>query len=134
MPAYVVLVSAPTGEKAAVLATALVEKKLAACVSRVPGVQSTYYWEGKLVQAGEELLIIKTDKTRFKALVKAVKALHPYKVPEILALRVKEGERNYLRWLLEQVEAPRKKVRRPPGQPKKVRLVPVPAPAKVVQA
>lgn len=117
MPAYVVLVSAPQGEKAAALARALVEQKLAACVNRVPGVQSTYVWEGKLVEEGEDLLVIKTDKTKFKALVKAVKALHPYKVPEVLALRVKEGNRDYLSWLLDSVRAPRKKIR-VPNKPK----------------
>ena len=117
MPAYVVLVSAPRGEKAAALAKALVEQKLAACVNRIPGVESTYWWEGKLLVEGEELLLIKTDKTKFKALVKAVKALHPSKTPEILALRVKEGERSYLRWLLDTVQAPRKKVRIPEGKP-----------------
>jgi periplasmic divalent cation tolerance protein len=118
MPAYVVLVTAPPGEKAASIAKALVEQKLAACVNRLPGAYSTYVWEGKLVEEAEDLLVIKTDKTKFKALVKAVKALHPASVPEVLALRVKEGERNYLRWLLDSVQAPRKKVRRPPGQPR----------------
>ena len=120
MPAYVVLVSAPQGEKAAAIAKALVESKLAACVNRIPGVQSTYVWEGKLVEEGEELLLIKTDKTKFKALVKAVKALHPAKTPEVLALRVKEGSRDYLSWLLDSVKAPRKKIRipnKPKAQP-----------------
>ena len=116
MPAYVVLVTAPPGEKAAAIAKALVEQKLAACVNRIPGAHSTYVWEGKLVEEAEDLLVIKTDKTKFKALVKAVKALHPASVPEVLALRVKEGERNNLRWLLDSVQAPRKKVRRPAGQ------------------
>ena len=121
MPAYVVLVAAPSGEKAASIAKSLVEQKLAACVNRVPGVQSTYVWQGKLVEEAEDLLLIKTDKTKFKALVKAVQALHPASVPEVLALRVKEGERKYLSWLLESVQAPRKKIRIPAGQPKKVR-------------
>ena len=121
MPAYIVLVSAPTGEKSAAIAKALVEQKLAACVNRIPGVRSTYVWQGQLVEEAEDLLLIKTDKTKFKALVKAVKALHPASVPEVLALRVKEGERNYLNWLLESVAAPRKKVRVPAGQPKKAR-------------
>jgi periplasmic divalent cation tolerance protein len=122
MPAYVVLVSAPSGEKAAAIAKSLVEQKLAACVNRVPGVQSTYIWEAKLVEEAEDLLVIKTDKTKFKALVKAVKALHPYSVPEIIALRVKEGERSYLRWLLDSVQAPRKKVRIPAGKPKTAKV------------
>ena len=121
MPAYVVLVSAPSGEKASAIAKALVEQKLAACVNRIAGVHSTYTWQDQMVEEAEDLLIIKTDKTKFKALVKAVKALHPASVPEILALRVKEGERNYLRWLLDSVEAPRKKIRRPEGQPRTIK-------------
>jgi periplasmic divalent cation tolerance protein len=121
MPSYVVLVTAPSGEKASAIARALVEQRLAACVNRIEGVQSTYRWDGKLVEEGEDLLLIKTDKTRFKALVKAVKSLHPASVPEVLALRVKEGERQYLSWLLESVQAPRKKIRIPAGSPKKAR-------------
>jgi periplasmic divalent cation tolerance protein len=121
MPAYVVLVTAPSGEKAAAMAKALVEQRLAACVNRIASVQSTYVWEGQLVEEAEDLLLIKTDKTKFKALVKAVKALHPAAVPEVLALRVKEGERKYLHWLLESVQAPRKKIRIPAGLPKKAR-------------
>jgi len=89
-------------------------KKLAAPASTAcPAPHSTYVWEG---QAGgkkpKSFLIIKTDKEPSVKgpLVKAVKALHPASVPEVLALRVKEGrKRNYLRWLLDSVAGPRKK-------------------------
>lgn len=125
----VVLITAPP-EKAASLALAIVEGKLAACVNRVPGVLSTYWWEGKVESAAEELLICKTDKLKVKALVKAMKTLHPSSVPEVIALRIKEGNRDYLRWIADSLGTPRKKQRVPKGQPKKARPPkPTPAPS-----
>ena len=106
----VVLVTAPPGDPAVAMARLLVDERLAACVNILPGVRSIYRWEGKVADEPEELLVIKTDKTRFKELVKAVKAVHPYAVPEVIALRVKEGHRDYLRWLFDAVEAPRKQL------------------------
>ena len=100
--ALVTVPDAATGEK---LAHLLVSEKLAACVNRVPGLASTYWWEGKVETAGEELLLIKTEKTRFKELVKTVKANHPYSVPEVISFRIKEGSRDYLKWLGESVGA-----------------------------
>ncbi|HTA16550.1 MAG TPA: divalent-cation tolerance protein CutA [bacterium] len=117
----VVLITAPAGEKAAGLARLLVEQKLAACVNRVPGVESVYWWHGKIETAAEELLIAKTDKLKVKALVKAVKAAHPYETPEVVALRIKEGNRDYLRWIADSLGTPRKKQRIPTGLPKKPR-------------
>ncbi|HTB21344.1 MAG TPA: divalent-cation tolerance protein CutA [bacterium] len=117
----VVLITAPAGEKAAALARLLVEQKLAACVNRVPGVESVYWWKGKVESGAEELLIAKTDKLKVKALVKAVKAAHPYETPEVIALRIKEGNRDYLRWIADSLGTPRKKQRVPTGLPKKPR-------------
>jgi periplasmic divalent cation tolerance protein len=107
----VVLITAPAGDKAAALAKKLVEDKLAACINRVPGVQSTYWWEGKVEQESEDLLIAKTDKLKVKALVKAVKAAGYSKVPEVIALRIKEGNRDYLRWIAATLGTPPKKQR-----------------------
>ena len=118
----VVLITAPTGEKSAALAKLLVEQKLAACVNLVPGVKSTYWWEGKVTEDAEDLLIAKTDKLKVKALVKAVKANHPYSVPEVIALRIKEGNRDYLRWISASLGTPRKKLRVPKGKAKEPRL------------
>jgi periplasmic divalent cation tolerance protein len=117
----VVLITAPAGEKASALARLLVEQKLAACVNRLPGVESVYWWHGKIETAAEELLIAKTDKLKVKALVKAVKAAHPYETPEVVALRIKEGNRDYLRWIADSLGTPRKKQRIPSGLPKKPR-------------
>ena len=122
----VVLITAPSAE-AGPLARHLVEEKLAACVNRVPGVQSVYWWQGKVEESSEELLIAKTDKLKVKALIKAVKAKHSYSVPEVIALRIKEGNRDYLRWIASSLGTPPKKQRIPAGQPKKIRG-PKPAP------
>ena len=116
----VVLITAPAAE-AGPLARHLVEEKLAACVNRVPGVQSVYWWQGKVQEAAEELLIAKTDKLKVKALIKAVKSRHSYSVPEVIALRIKEGNRDYLRWIASSLGTPPKKQRSPAGQPKKIR-------------
>lgn len=116
----VVLITAPAAEADA-LARHLVQEKLAACVNRVPGVHSVYWWEGRVEEASEELLIAKTDKLKVKALVKAVKAKHSYKVPEVVALRIKEGNRDYLRWIAASLGTPPKKQRIPVGLPKRPR-------------
>jgi len=114
----VCLITAPEGEAAQKLARLIVEVKLAACVNLLPGVKSTYWWEGKIEEAGECLLIAKTDKLKVKALIKLVKANHPYSVPEVISLRIKEGNRDYLRWIAESIGTPPKKQRIPKGKPK----------------
>ncbi len=101
MKAYVVLITAPAdGDAAERLARALVEERLAACVNRVPGLISTYWWEGKIEEDREELLVVKTTEDRLEALLKRVPELHPYTVPEVLALPVEQGHPPYLEWLV----------------------------------
>ncbi len=129
----VVLITAPA-EQAPALALGIVEAKLAACVNRVPGVQSTYWWQGKVETAAEDLLIAKTDKLKVKALVKHVKLKHPYSVPEVIALRIKEGNRDYLRWIADSLGTPRKKERSPKGQAPKPRTGKKNTPAQATQA
>jgi len=81
------------------LARALVEARLAACVSVVPGVRSFYHWQGGLETAAECLLVIKTSRALFPALQLEIEKLHSYAVPEMLALAVVAGSENYLAWL-----------------------------------
>jgi uncharacterized protein involved in tolerance to divalent cations/8-oxo-dGTP pyrophosphatase MutT (NUDIX family) len=95
---FVTVGSASEGDR---LGQALVEERLAACVNRLPGVHSIYRWEGKVEQSAEELLIIKTRKTVFRALEKRVRELHSYAVPEIIALPIVTGSEPYLKWLSE---------------------------------
>jgi periplasmic divalent cation tolerance protein len=99
----VVLVTVGTAEEGERLAHALVEGRLAACVNRIPNIQSVYRWEGKVEQSQEELLLIKTRSGLFAALEKKVRELHSYDVPEIIALPLVAGNEAYLRWLGEQV-------------------------------
>ncbi len=95
----VVLVTAPDVELGGRLARTLVEERLAACVNLVPQVHSIYRWEGKLQEDAEVLLVIKTRADRVAALAQRVTALHPYALPEIIALPVLDGNAAYLRWV-----------------------------------
>jgi periplasmic divalent cation tolerance protein len=97
--AIVVLVTAPTPERAAELARTLVEERLAACGNVVPGLRSIYRWEGKVQDDAEALLLLKTTRGRFEALRDRVLALHPYQVPEVIALPVEAGSAKYLEWI-----------------------------------
>jgi periplasmic divalent cation tolerance protein len=98
--ALVVLVTAPTPERAAEIARALVEERLAACGNVVPAIRSIYRWEGKVQDEAEALLVLKTTRARFEALRDRVLALHPYEVPEVIALAVETGSAPYLAWLV----------------------------------
>lgn len=97
--ALVVLVTTPTPERAAEIARALVEERLAACGNVVPGLRSIYRWEGKVQEDVEALLVLKTTRGRFEALRERVLSLHPYDVPEVIALPVEAGSAPYLAWL-----------------------------------
>ena len=97
----VVLVTSPDKKSAARLARVLVEERLAACANLVPGLRSIYRWEGKVRDESEVLLILKSRRAIFPALADRVRALHPYTVPEMLALPVSDGSAPYLRWLRE---------------------------------
>ncbi|MFC1754170.1 divalent-cation tolerance protein CutA [Thermoproteota archaeon] len=89
----------PTKSKAKAIGNFLISKKLAACVNIIPAVDSLFWWEGKVDKAKELLLMIKTKKKLFTKLVKAVKSKHPYSVPEIIALPIVAGSRDYLNWI-----------------------------------
>jgi periplasmic divalent cation tolerance protein len=97
----VVLVTCGSEEEALKIANALVEARLAACVSLIAPIRSIYRWEGKIWDEKEWLLIIKTQKQRFEAVEKKVKSLHSYSVPEIISLAIVEGSPSYLSWLEE---------------------------------
>lgn len=97
--ALVVLVTAPSAAKAAELGRAVVSERLAACASVVPAIRSIYWWEGKVQDEPEVLIILKTTRARFEALRDRVLALHPYQVPEVIALPVEAGSERYLEWI-----------------------------------
>ncbi|MDX1380653.1 MAG: divalent-cation tolerance protein CutA, partial [Xanthomonadales bacterium] len=83
----------------AALGRAVVSERLAACVNVVPGVRSIYRWNGDLQEEGEVLLVVKTTSDRLEALTERILALHPYDVPEVLALPLAAGSGGYLAWV-----------------------------------
>lgn len=95
----VILVTVVNQKEAVRIGEEMVNAKLAACASVVPGIQSIYRWKGKVAKAQEVLLILKSTKPRYRALENAIKALHTYEVPEIIALQVKEGLDRYIGWV-----------------------------------
>ncbi len=99
MEYIVVLITAPDEEGAAGIARALVEERLAGCVNILKGVRSIYRWEGRIEDEPEALMVVKTKRALFGELQKRVKELHPYSVPEIVALSIVEGSEGYLGWL-----------------------------------
>jgi periplasmic divalent cation tolerance protein len=94
------LMTAPDAETGRRIARALVEERLAACVNVVPGVTSIYRWKGAVEEAAEVMLVAKTRAERAAALAARVRALHPYELPEVVALPVTDGSRAYLRWVV----------------------------------
>ena len=104
--ARVVLITAPDASTARVLARALVERSLAACVNLVPGVTSIYRWKGALEEQSEVLMIAKTTAARVHELEALLIELHPYDVPECVVLEPAHVEAKYLRWLIEATSPP----------------------------
>ncbi|MBD8872177.1 divalent-cation tolerance protein CutA [Rhodanobacter sp. DHB23] len=90
------LCTCPDAASAQKLAETLVGERLAACVNRLPGVLSTYRWQGEVHAEGEELLLIKTTTPRFEVLKARLLELHPYELPELIALPIEHGHAAYL--------------------------------------
>jgi periplasmic divalent cation tolerance protein len=89
----------PTAEKAADIARILVEERLVACANLLPAVRSIYRWEGKLNDDNEVLVLMKTTRGHLDRLKRRLLELHPYELPEMLALPVESGHRPYLDWI-----------------------------------
>ena len=94
-----VLVTCPNTKVGEEIGRTLIDERLAACVNIVPRLISIYHWQGKICRDAEILLVIKTGRTRLPALIRRVKALHPYSVPEIIALPILGGSAPYLSWV-----------------------------------
>ncbi len=101
--ACVVLITAPDLSAAQKLARTVLEQKLAACVNIIPGITSLFWWQNKIDEQTEVLLVSKTVRAKVSALIAAVKQAHPYEVPEIIALPIVEGSEDYLRWVRDSV-------------------------------
>jgi periplasmic divalent cation tolerance protein len=100
-----VITTTANKEDAAKIAAALVEKRLAACVQIVGPVHSIYRWEGKVEQAEEWQCLIKSRQDLFLAVEQVIKNIHPYEIPEIIALTIVAGSADYLQWLRDEIKA-----------------------------
>jgi periplasmic divalent cation tolerance protein len=97
--ALVVLTTVSSEEDAVALVRGLLDRRLIACGTVLPGARSLYRWEGRIADEREVLVVLKTRSARLGAIEAAFDELHPYKVPELLALEVAAGNARYLTWL-----------------------------------
>ncbi|MDP2940879.1 MAG: divalent-cation tolerance protein CutA [Candidatus Omnitrophota bacterium] len=95
----IVFITASSKKEARRIAEALVKQKLAACVNIIGGVESLFWWQGKVDRAKEVLLVAKSTKKALPKLIRQAKALHSYTCPEIIALPIIAGEKSYLNWI-----------------------------------
>lgn len=100
----VIYITTGTDEEAQKVAEALLEKRKAACVNILSGVRSIFWWQGKLDSAQEILLIVKTKASLVNEIVGLVREVHSYDVPEIIALPIVGGNRDYLEWIDNEVK------------------------------
>lgn len=106
MSYLLVLSTVSSPKEARQIARHLLHRKLAACVNLVPGIESHYWWKGRLETGKEVLLLIKTTARRFALLQKEIKKKHSYAVPEIIAFSIKKGHPDYLRWIGQSIKKP----------------------------
>ena len=96
-----VLTTVSTDAEARAIAERLVNERLAACVNALHGVKSVYRWEGKVQEAGEILLLVKTARARLDEVKAAIKELHPYELPELVALEPADVDETFAQWIAE---------------------------------
>jgi periplasmic divalent cation tolerance protein len=100
----VALITAPSKNVGRDIARTVLDRELAACVNIIPSMTSLYTWEGEFCSEEEVLLVVKTTESAFEGLASTVKDIHPYDVPEIIALPITAGSRDYLDWIAEVVK------------------------------
>lgn len=97
---FVVIITAcASGKEAEKITTTLLKKRLVACASTIPGIESKFWWNGKIDKAKEIIVIIKAKFKNFNAIEKEITRLHSYEVPEIIAIPVAAGSKRYLKWI-----------------------------------
>lgn len=100
----IVFVTVSGEEEGKKISKQLVEERLVACVNVIPNIKSIYWWEGKVEESSEYLLIMKTVSERIDFLINRVKQLHSYDVPEVIALDIEKGNPDYLNWIAESIQ------------------------------
>ncbi len=96
---YLIYCTCPDLETAERIAEQLIRRQLAACINILPGLRSIYTWQGEIETAQEHLLLIKSPQARYAAIETAIKTLHPYQLPEIIAVAIERGSSEYLKWI-----------------------------------
>lgn len=102
----IIFITVSSIEEAEKIAQGLLGKKLVACVNIIDNLKSLFWWQGKIDHAKEVLLVAKSKKTKFTSIIRLVKSLHSYEVPEIIAIPLVAGEKKYLRWIDESLRQP----------------------------
>jgi len=102
---FMVLVTAPDIDTARRMASVILTERLAACANLVPGIESHYWWKGKLESSGEVLMILKTTRDALEPLERCILAAQPYQVPEFVVLPFTNGSSTYLDWLRAEVHS-----------------------------
>jgi len=103
----VIFITTSHKKEAQRIAEQLIKNRLAACVNIVNNIESVFWWQARVDKAKEVLLLIKSKRQNFKKIIKLVKSLHSYEVPEIIALPIIGGEEKYLKWIDESVRKSR---------------------------
>jgi len=104
MYALLMISTAGSEKEARRVARSLVEERLAACANVIPGVRSFFFWDGRLCQEKEALILIKTMNVKAKKLMERIRKIHNYEVPEMIFFRVDKAEKNYLKWVEKMVK------------------------------
>lgn len=102
-PYLIVLTTLPDRSKAKKISEQILRKRLAACINLIGPIESSFWWQGKIDQAKEQLLLIKTRATYFSRLRRFLEKNHPYSVPEIVAIPIAKGNKSYLEWIKESI-------------------------------
>jgi periplasmic divalent cation tolerance protein len=102
--ALVVLSTLPDAVLAREIAGTLVDERLAACINIIPGLVSVYRWQGAIQQDDEVLMLMKTTQAGYARLEARLRGLHPYELPEIIAVPVGDGQADYLKWINDSIE------------------------------
>ncbi|MFA7074783.1 MAG: divalent-cation tolerance protein CutA [Endomicrobiaceae bacterium] len=98
-----VSITAPDKNISKKITATLLKNKLVSCVNIISGIESVYKWKGKINKKKEILLICKSTKSNFKKIISAVKKNHPYEIPEIVCFDIKDGNKDYLKWINDNV-------------------------------
>jgi periplasmic divalent cation tolerance protein len=100
----IILITVPTKKEAQKISDKLLQKKLIACINIIEKVNSLFWWKNKVNSAKEILLVAKTQRKFFNDILKTVKPLHSYDIPEIIAVPIIDADKNYLNWIEESFE------------------------------